>query len=66
MVRLFWKLKNSDRKYSLNDRSSAVNALFNIGKDAYEAIPVLTDALKDPDINIKYAAKDALNEIRKR
>jgi hypothetical protein len=59
-------LKDSDRKYSLDDRRSAIFGLRDIGKDAYEAIPVLTDALKDPDTTIRYTAEGTLNEIRKR
>ncbi|MBD2472408.1 HEAT repeat domain-containing protein [Nostoc sp. FACHB-145] len=44
-------------------RSSAANALGNIGKDAKSAVPTLITLLKDKDDNVRSKAVNALGNI---
>jgi HEAT repeat protein len=45
-------------------RSSACSALGNIGAGAREALPALTDALSDPDAQVRRQAQTAISKIQ--
>jgi HEAT repeat protein len=46
-------------------RGEAVLALLNIGPDAREAVPVLTEAQHDPNATVRSYAEKALERIGK-
>src|SRR5262245_4083357 len=65
VIKLARDARDSKEKRSLAVRQEALRALGSINADAREAVPVLQEALSDPDVGPRRVAADAMVQMVK-